>query len=362
MLWRVRTSLADRPGALAEFAARCGQEEVNILGLQIFPGIDNVTDEFVLRTHDDWTPDRVQAMVESAGGTHVAASSATGYALVDGPTNYLLAARHVVEAPDRLEQALSELLDANTSGSTDPGLAILEVPFRDSTIVVRREAPFTVTEQARAEAFVSLVSDLVALQEPAAPPAPAQVVVLPSAGLEPEFRLAALTDSAAFVRMVARCSAGSLSDRFGDAINGISEADAATSLMGDGPALVAKVGSELVGLANISTEEPAEVRLLVEDAWQSRGIGTRLFSLAARLAKARGAEELVLRATRNIDAVPRLSASSGLQGRVRHQDGQVVLTVSLRRVTPLLHSLDGGLGPGGGAPGAGQSGLDPRPA
>ena len=54
MLWRIRTTLADRPGALAALAASCGEAGVNILGLQIFPGIESVTDELVLRTPEGW--------------------------------------------------------------------------------------------------------------------------------------------------------------------------------------------------------------------------------------------------------------------------------------------------------------------
>jgi GNAT superfamily N-acetyltransferase len=54
MLWRVRTTLADRPGALAALALRCGSRDVNILGLQIFPDGDTVTDEVVLRVPDAW--------------------------------------------------------------------------------------------------------------------------------------------------------------------------------------------------------------------------------------------------------------------------------------------------------------------
>ena len=54
MLWRVRTTLPDRPGALAVLAQQCGAAGVNILGLQIFPGVEAVTDELVLRTPEDW--------------------------------------------------------------------------------------------------------------------------------------------------------------------------------------------------------------------------------------------------------------------------------------------------------------------
>ena len=45
MLWRVRTTLPDRPGALAVLAQHCGAAGVNILGLQIFPGVEAVTGE-----------------------------------------------------------------------------------------------------------------------------------------------------------------------------------------------------------------------------------------------------------------------------------------------------------------------------
>lgn len=347
MLWRVRTSMADRPGALAALAARCGEENVNILGLQIFPGIDTVTDELVLSSPDGWVGDRVAAMVQRAGGTHVAVSEATGYALVDGPTNYLLGARHAVETPADLQQTLSELLDADTSGSTDPGLAILELTFRDARIAVRRKAPFTVTEQARAEAFVSLVSDLTPESPVAETEDIGRLLVLPTAGVDPDFRLATATDVPAFVRMIARCSAGSLSDRFGSAITGMAETEARDVLLGGGSALVARVGTEIVGIANVSNDDPADAVLLVEDAWQGRGIATRLLGLAARLAKSRGATELVLQSRYNAAAIPRLSAASGLHGRVRHHDGAVILTASLRRVTPLDGGADPALGSSG---------------
>ena len=63
MLWRVRTTLADRPGALAELAASCGAAGVNIMGLHVHPGVDRVTDELVLRTPDDQRDQAFAALV-----------------------------------------------------------------------------------------------------------------------------------------------------------------------------------------------------------------------------------------------------------------------------------------------------------
>ena len=42
MLWRVRTALPDRPGALAALAMACGEANVNILALHVYPGVEAV--------------------------------------------------------------------------------------------------------------------------------------------------------------------------------------------------------------------------------------------------------------------------------------------------------------------------------
>ena len=84
MLWRVRATMSDRPGALAVLARRCGEEGVNILGLQIFPGIGGVTDELVLRAPDGWSIGHVAELIENAGGDRVTVGSCTEHALVDG--------------------------------------------------------------------------------------------------------------------------------------------------------------------------------------------------------------------------------------------------------------------------------------
>ena len=64
MLWRVRTTLPDRPGSLAVLARNCGGQRVNILGLQIFPTVDGVTDELVLRTPAGWRLAEIAQLVE----------------------------------------------------------------------------------------------------------------------------------------------------------------------------------------------------------------------------------------------------------------------------------------------------------
>ena len=101
MLWRVRTTLPDRPGALAALAQHCGAAGVNILGLQIFPGVQAVTDELVLRTPEGWGVPEIARLIESSGGISVSAAACTEAALTDQPTRYVQAARAVLPSPRR---------------------------------------------------------------------------------------------------------------------------------------------------------------------------------------------------------------------------------------------------------------------
>ena len=56
---------AGGPGCLAQ---ECGKASVNILGLQVFPGVDRVTDELVLSAPDGWAAADLRELVERAGG------------------------------------------------------------------------------------------------------------------------------------------------------------------------------------------------------------------------------------------------------------------------------------------------------
>ena len=76
MLWRVRTSLADRPGSLARITSTCGENGLNILALQIFPDVGSVVDELVLEAADEWTGQEIASIVTAAGGDTVGVTPA----------------------------------------------------------------------------------------------------------------------------------------------------------------------------------------------------------------------------------------------------------------------------------------------
>ena len=117
MFYRVRTRLADTPGALALLAQRCGASGVNILALQIYPELGAVTDDLVVETPDDWTAAAVVELVSGAGGDEVSVVPCATHDLVDQPTAWLRAARAVLEDPESLPSVLTGLLGPRVSWS-----------------------------------------------------------------------------------------------------------------------------------------------------------------------------------------------------------------------------------------------------
>ncbi|MGY2873389.1 GNAT superfamily N-acetyltransferase [Marmoricola sp. URHA0025 HA25] len=117
MFYRVRTRLRDSPGALARLAQHCGDAEVNILALQIYPELGAVTDDLVVETPDAWTAAAVVELVSGAGGDEVSVVPCATHDLVDQPTAWLRAAMTVMDDPQSLPSALTGLLGPRVSWS-----------------------------------------------------------------------------------------------------------------------------------------------------------------------------------------------------------------------------------------------------
>jgi len=285
MLWRVRTTLPDRPGALALLAEQCGLAEINILGLQIFPGVNAVTDELVLRAPDEWSPERLVALVEAAGGTAVVVLRCTEAALTDQPTRYVQAARAIVDHPMSFPEVVGRLFDADADhpAETDD---VMELTVGDVQVQLRRTIAFTGTEHARGAALAALVSDVLA-RTPRGEHAPP---------------------------------------------------DARPTYVAGADTVSALVDAVPVGLATVHEEAEPGVRpvtLRVDRDWQRRGIGSRLLVDAARLAQSLGAAEIVLATGSDNPAVLPLVLSAGLRGRIRMAGGELTVRVPVRDLRPL---------------------------
>jgi GNAT superfamily N-acetyltransferase len=299
MLWRVRTSLPDRPGALAGLARTCGAAGVNILGLQIFPGVESVTDELVLRTPATWGLADVAGLVEGSGGRAVSAAECTEHALVDQPTRYVQAARTILAAPARFPEVVAQLFDAEAEPA-EGGLAVvqdvMEMTVGDIGVQVRRTAPFTATEHARGAAMAELVSDVLGRASGSADvllPGPSRRV---GVGRTPDYRV-------------------------------------------DEDTVAAWVDGTLVGVAvvrpPVEGEEGRRVTLRVDPAWCRRGIGTRLLGDVCRLAAGLAVGEVVMVTTADNHAVLPMVLAAGLRGRIRLAGDVLTVRIPVRELKPL---------------------------
>ena len=298
MLWRVRTTLPDRPGALAVLAQHCGEAGVNILGLQIFPGIEAVTDELVLRAPAGWGLPELAALVEGSGGVAVSATPCTEAALSDQPTRYVQAARTILTQPASFPEIVAMLFDADAepTAGTAPGPVqdVMDMTVGDVQVQGRRTAPFTGTEHARGAALADLVTDV-----------------------------------------LDRGRLGALASAPGRRVGGGST----PQYVAQGDSVNAVIDGTPVGLAVVRPEEGEPgvrpVSLRVDPAWQRRGIGTRLLVDAARLAHSLGAAEIVLTTRADNQAVLPMVLAAGLRGRIRMAADVLTVRVAVRELRPL---------------------------
>ena len=109
MLWKIRTELADRPGALAELAARCGADDINILSLEVFTAESGAVDELVVSASVGWTADDLTALVAEAGCARTTVRPCQADVLSDAPTRYLRAVLRLIDDPVSVDEELGNL-------------------------------------------------------------------------------------------------------------------------------------------------------------------------------------------------------------------------------------------------------------
>ncbi|GAA3727204.1 GNAT family N-acetyltransferase [Salinactinospora qingdaonensis] len=300
-LWRIRTAVEDRPGRLAEVVGVLAEHGGNILGLSIHTDAVGVVDEFVV----DFPGDHRCAVAEldnrSRDGDVVAVPAAPRE-LGDDLTRALLLTTRLRSEPNRLPEALRELLHADSASWSGLG-ATPEFPEEpESTMLVpvgpmravrvrRPDRPFTWTESARADALVRSVM-------PPTGPAPTDGLVTTHHSLELSVRQVGSADAESLQRLHKRCSAETVHRRYFSTVRELSPRTlgvfcdpehgltlAAWPMRGDAP----------VALAHLMyTLDPGvgEIAFLVEDAWQGQGIGTCMARVLTAIAADWGLAEV----------------------------------------------------------------------
>ena len=303
MLWKARTSLDDRPGTLARLATECGDSGVNILALQVFPGVGAVTDELVLEAPDDWTQVELAELVERAGASLLGAHPCGEGALADQPARYVGAARTILAQPARFPEVVARLFDADpeplvgasggTSGDT------MDMVVGDVAVQVHRAASFTATEHARGAALAELVTDVLSRSRSWAEAGPPGRRL--GTGSTPEY---------------------------------VAASHAVTAVV-DGTAVGRAV------LAEVSGPGMRRLVLEVDPAWRRRGIGVRLLLEAARLARSLGDDEAVMVTSADNQAVLPMVLGSGLRGLIRLSGDELTVRVPLRDLARTRSGAEG---------------------
>jgi hypothetical protein len=170
-LWRVRTMVPDRPGALERLAHGFAEQDLNVLSVHVHALPDRVLDEFVLAAPQHVTGDVVTRTVVTSGGEKVQVWPTTAVALADGQARALHLAARVTADPGELPLALAELLGARTCPDPAPGIAdrLAPHPSDGTTLQVvspgvgpvvldRPGEPFTPAEAARAHRLAEVAS------------------------------------------------------------------------------------------------------------------------------------------------------------------------------------------------------------
>ncbi|QJY45442.1 GNAT family N-acetyltransferase [Pseudonocardia broussonetiae] len=344
MLWRVHVELEDRPGRLGELATAVGEAGCNIISLHVVgePADDgSVTDELLVKVPAGVDPAAMTAAVESAGIPCTLLVRADAQELADPATTALALARMVAADPGSAPRAVATMLRARLVDPAAPDTGGHSHSLRVGARQLRlgRAWPFTATEISRAAALLELAAQL-ALHAPAASERDERILLLRD-GSEVRMRAATAADAPLVAALHARCSPATRRSRF---LSPAPRLDAAElhRLLGDddGEAVLAVTvdGGSAVGVATLNPDGPTAARfgVVVEDAWQGRGVGTALLRRTADAAAERGLTGLTGVARPDDLGVTRLLRRAGLRPSAEITGGEVRLRADLAAGSTLV--------------------------
>jgi GNAT superfamily N-acetyltransferase len=325
-LWRMHVELADRPGRLGGLATAVGEAGCNIVSLHVVgePTDDGaVTDELLVQVPEHVEPTALVDAVEAADIPCTLLVRADATELSDPATTALALARMVVADPGSAPSAVATMLRARLVDPAVPSSGHVHT-LRGGTqqIHVGRPWPFTATELSRAAALLELATQL-AMRVPVRAPTADRTMLLRD-GSEVRLRAAEPGDGPLVAALHARCSPASRRSRYLSPARQL-QPDELAALLGPSASpislhavlAVTVDGGSAVGIANLDPEpdgpRAARAAVLVEDAWQGRGLGTALLRRIAEVATEQGLTELVGSARPDDVGITRLLRRAGLR-------------------------------------------------
>jgi RimJ/RimL family protein N-acetyltransferase/AcrR family transcriptional regulator len=319
--WRVRVDVPDRPGAVARLIRALDTLHAYAVGLYVIDSKDGYrTIDVALTAPQSVTADALLAMTTSAGRNgHVKTGSLDD--ALDLPTRVLDGATELVTNPGWAPLAAAALVEADevqvadaTEGQDDR-VDVLRLQWTtDRHVVLQREwAPFARAERTRASALLRLSAAIAA-----------SAGTSPFGWVEPiadgtvRIRLATPEDTDAVAAMHERCSEQSRYQRYFSAVEW---RDVKLRQLSGGhrgaTLVVVSEDDTIIGLGNVFPDKPgpgraAEIALIVEDAYQRRGVGRQLLKRMLDLASRLGFAEVVALVLADNDGMLHLLNNSGL--------------------------------------------------
>jgi GNAT superfamily N-acetyltransferase len=163
---------------------------------------------------------------------------------------------------------------------------------------------------------------------------------LPGSTFSDRVRVASLeySDSEALLAMLARCSPTTLYRRFHGVTDGVPYARQVLSGSADQDSFAAWIGDRCVGLGNLRLlDGSTELGVLVEDAWQRRGIGSALLVALVRRARESRSPSLQADVLADNDFAPAVLARVG-PTRISLAQGTYSVVVDLRLAPAAAHA------------------------
>jgi GNAT superfamily N-acetyltransferase len=370
-LWRARIETDDTPGHLAEIAGALGCIGANIVSLDVHAtGASRVTDDLVVAVDGPFDAAAFDEVLAPLDARLVDLRRADAHELVDPVTQAVEAAAGVVRAQasvEALARAITQVVPVELAyiRPTLEGLPLSGVAARALTegravlgrepvkslpagpegawvlaapmvldgrshvgVAVRRSPRFSFTETARLRAVLG-IGAVAADADHRLGTATAEVQLRDGGVVHVRTLLAG--DERAVLRMHDRCSPITRQRRYFSAMRAIPPPLLRLLMDVDGHrrmALVAAVGSELVGIAHLHlpSDDTGEVAVLVEDGHQRRGIGAALLRGCVHAAELRDVRSLSAVCLADNVAFPQLVARCGYDTTTTLDDGLRHLT------------------------------------
>jgi AcrR family transcriptional regulator/RimJ/RimL family protein N-acetyltransferase len=305
--WRLRIDIPDRPGALALLIRALSTLHAYVVATAVLAVGDGIrTIDLAVTLPEKVTAQTLLAAAMAAGSNgHVTEGSVDDR--LDMPTRVLDGAAELVTNPGSAPLAAAALVEADRFEVTDAiegeddaaGVLRLQWTPARHVVLYREWAPFARAEQTRASALLRLAAAIARSEGDADALGWVEPVKGGDAGAV-WIRLGRPEDADAVAAMHERCSERTRYRRY---LTGIGEwRDLSLRRLAGGhrgaTLVVMSEDGSIVGLGNVFPDRPgdahaAEIAEIVEDAYQGRGIGSRLLRHMLELARRLGFQSVV---------------------------------------------------------------------